>query len=161
MCGVSQMRLAALLSSEDSAIALVLARVSPSVGEVGFSDYLLQKLVCLRRLFFFFQAEDGIRDLTVTGVQTCALPISLTRGRCPATRTRSAPWHRGPRESPGRRASRRRPDRRGPRVTPSRASSPFRGRPPADRATWPWCAWCPHCRQAGAAATPGPRRPAG
>src|SRR6266853_6838645 len=32
-------------------------------------------------LFFFFQAEDGIRDLTVTGVQTCALPI--WRGRCP------------------------------------------------------------------------------
>src|SRR5256886_5214291 len=29
-------------------------------------------LVCF---FFFFQAEDGIRDLTVTGVQTCALPI--------------------------------------------------------------------------------------
>src|SRR5688572_21969669 len=28
--------------------------------------------------FFFFQAEDGIRDLTVTGVQTCALPISNT-----------------------------------------------------------------------------------
>src|SRR5688572_9281447 len=31
-------------------------------------------------VFFFFQAEDGIRDLTVTGVQTCALPI-WTRGR--------------------------------------------------------------------------------
>src|SRR2546430_5489555 len=31
--------------------------------------------MCL--FFFFFQAEDGIRDLTVTGVQTCALPISL------------------------------------------------------------------------------------
>src|SRR2546430_7714303 len=30
--------------------------------------------VCL--VVFFFQAEDGIRDLTVTGVQTCALPIS-------------------------------------------------------------------------------------
>src|SRR2546427_3110949 len=29
--------------------------------------------------FFFFQAEDGIRDLTVTGVQTCALPISVER----------------------------------------------------------------------------------
>src|SRR6266478_10038501 len=29
--------------------------------------------------FFFFQAEDGIRDLTVTGVQTCALPISVVR----------------------------------------------------------------------------------
>src|SRR5688572_9065404 len=27
--------------------------------------------------FFFFQAEDGIRDLTVTGVQTCALPIAI------------------------------------------------------------------------------------
>src|SRR3990167_9334970 len=31
-------------------------------------------------LFCFFQAEDGIRDLTVTGVQTCALPISLALG---------------------------------------------------------------------------------
>src|SRR2546430_6808995 len=29
-------------------------------------------------IFFFFQAEDGIRDLTVTGVQTCALPISVS-----------------------------------------------------------------------------------
>src|SRR2546430_17709492 len=29
--------------------------------------------------FFFFQAEDGIRDLTVTGVQTCALPICAVR----------------------------------------------------------------------------------
>src|SRR5256886_13470109 len=29
------------------------------------------------RVFFFFQAEDGIRDLTVTGVQTCALPICV------------------------------------------------------------------------------------
>src|SRR2546422_8351900 len=28
-------------------------------------------------IFFFFQAEDGIRDVAVTGVQTCALPISL------------------------------------------------------------------------------------
>src|SRR2546429_9870158 len=27
-------------------------------------------------VFFFFQAEDGIRDVAVTGVQTCALPIS-------------------------------------------------------------------------------------
>src|SRR5207245_4827123 len=29
--------------------------------------------------YFFFQAEDGIRDATVTGVQTCALPISADR----------------------------------------------------------------------------------
>src|SRR5688572_32018726 len=31
--------------------------------------------VCCASPVFFFQAEDGIRDLTVTGVQTCALPI--------------------------------------------------------------------------------------
>src|SRR5437016_6789506 len=31
-------------------------------------------------VFFFFQAEDGIRDWSVTGVQTCALPISLDVG---------------------------------------------------------------------------------
>src|SRR2546421_9047718 len=30
-------------------------------------------------VFFFFQAEDGIRDLIVTGVQTCALPIFISR----------------------------------------------------------------------------------
>src|SRR5256885_3286473 len=34
-------------------------------------------------LFFFFQAEDGIRDYKVTGVQTCALPIS--RRTAPST----------------------------------------------------------------------------
>src|SRR5256885_3701172 len=33
-----------------------------------------------RLLFFFFQAEDGIRDYKVTGVQTCALPIWGGRG---------------------------------------------------------------------------------
>src|SRR5258708_36548850 len=32
----------------------------------------------LLSFFFFFQAEDGIRDDLVTGVQTCALPISLS-----------------------------------------------------------------------------------
>src|SRR5687768_17822238 len=32
-------------------------------------------MLCLS-VFFFFQAEDGIRDVAVTGVQTCALPIS-------------------------------------------------------------------------------------
>src|SRR5204862_2885484 len=31
--------------------------------------------------FFFFQAEDGIRDLYVTGVQTCALPICHNDGK--------------------------------------------------------------------------------
>src|SRR5437868_11054648 len=33
-------------------------------------------------LFFFFQAEDGIRDRNVTGVQTCALPILVHAGTC-------------------------------------------------------------------------------
>src|SRR5437762_13127943 len=56
-------------------------------------------------MYFFFQAEDGIRDTSVTGVQTCALPISnlsaqeVQRQRrlagermtnyCPPTETRS------------------------------------------------------------------------
>src|SRR2546429_3355504 len=39
--------------------------------------------------FFFFQAEDGIRDVAVTGVQTCALPISLKID--PATLMTAAP----------------------------------------------------------------------
>src|SRR5206468_6854970 len=45
--------------------------------------------------YFFFQAEDGIRDLIVTGVQTCALPIyPLDRDRLPP---RPALRGRGPR----------------------------------------------------------------
>src|SRR2546430_5477778 len=39
-------------------------------------DFLVAADVIYVCIFFFFQAEDGIRDLTVTGVQTCALPIS-------------------------------------------------------------------------------------
>src|SRR3712207_7461507 len=35
--------------------------------------------VVVQRSFFFFQAEDGIRDIGVTGVQTCALPIFAAR----------------------------------------------------------------------------------
>src|SRR2546421_4893027 len=41
---------------------------------VLFASVLRSNSVLL--CFFFFQAEDGIRDLIVTGVQTCALPIS-------------------------------------------------------------------------------------
>src|SRR5256885_10045371 len=51
-------------------------------------------------LFFFFQAEDGIRDYKVTGVQTCALPISA---RCPSSW--GSPKNEGP--GPGRRHARR------------------------------------------------------
>src|SRR5947208_10509278 len=39
--------------------------------------------------FFFFQAEDGIRDELVTGVQTCALPISA---RCSRSLCRGGAW---------------------------------------------------------------------
>src|SRR5687768_18469812 len=56
-------------------------------------------------MLFFFQAEDGIRDVAVTGVQTCALPICfLSRGirfdgldsamRSPHQRLPPAPSHR-------------------------------------------------------------------
>src|SRR5260370_28778619 len=54
----------------------------------------------LSRFFFFFQAEDGIRDSSVTGVQTCALPIlsvppSALRGhRAPRYRQHSDPFAR-------------------------------------------------------------------
>src|SRR6266542_875066 len=57
---------------------------------------------------FFFQAEDGIRDATVTGVQTCALPIyrgdaveprDRGRGRDPAARRRATSSAAGSRGS--------------------------------------------------------------
>src|SRR5690606_39357925 len=51
--------------------------------------------------FFFFQAEDGIRDFHVTGVQTCALPISFSRPSAPncwkaASTARPWSWTRKP-----------------------------------------------------------------
>src|SRR2546429_6376258 len=39
------------------------------------------RLVVILSILFFFQAEDGIRDVAVTGVQTCALPISCSTCR--------------------------------------------------------------------------------
>src|SRR3989475_5482484 len=48
-------------------------------------------------VFFFFQAEDGIRDLTVTGVQTCALPISRELDLEPGAPCRPGTGVRGPR----------------------------------------------------------------
>src|SRR3712207_532091 len=85
--------------------------------------------------FFFFQAEDGIRDIGVTGVQTCALPICRCprRSRWPARAGprswRSPPLSRTTRASgragPGR-SDRRRLRRRGSRVR--RAVRSNRGR---------------------------------
>src|SRR3989449_6672327 len=73
------------------------ARMGPGV---------LERDVC-RIVFFFFQAEDGIRDVAVTGVQTCALPISRAGGRRRASPFRGrAPYPAFPRTRPrtGRRA---------------------------------------------------------
>src|SRR2546430_11202438 len=55
-------------------------------------------------LFFFFQAEDGIRDLTVTGVQTCALPIypALRDARGGLTPGCEGPAGRPPSDRPAR-----------------------------------------------------------
>src|SRR5256885_6099439 len=82
---------------------------------VGTDVYSQEWISCSG--FFFFQAEDGIRDYKVTGVQTCALPISRDR----AARTRGS-----------RRRSRR------ARTTRARRSSLRRGdRPPAGTARSP------------------------
>src|SRR2546430_4629575 len=69
--------------------------------------------------FFFFQAEDGIRDLTVTGVQTCALPISTSRTALqriyPRSRRRPAPTGRFAPVQPARPP----PDRKSTRLNSS------------------------------------------
>ena len=45
-----------------------------------YSQVVISKILLFSFFFFFFQAEDGIRDWSVTGVQTCALPISRPQG---------------------------------------------------------------------------------
>src|SRR5207253_6700918 len=54
------------------------------VSRRGMTDERLSCVslyLCFVHFFFFFQAEDGIRDGHVTGVQTCALPISLHQNK--------------------------------------------------------------------------------
>src|SRR2546427_7886395 len=82
--------------------------------------------------FFFFQAEDGIRDLTVTGVQTCALPISATRARSAAVCHRGSRLRITPPPPPRSRARRdtaRARARRAARAVPA----PRTGASPAPR----------------------------
>src|SRR5438874_12648563 len=63
-------------------------------------------VVYLIRDHFFFQAEDGIRDLYVTGVQTCALPIWVNRARRRAPRARArGPHARGGEPKRGKKRS--------------------------------------------------------
>src|SRR5437763_6327213 len=94
--------------------------------------------------FFFFQAEDGIRDTSVTGVQTCALPICSRGGggpghddedpRCRHRRfvlpEANAPPP--PRERPGDRGGRCRLERRRGRSEERRVGNERRGRGAAD-----------------------------
>src|SRR5256885_1772091 len=59
---------------------MVLIKLLPILGTISRNRIKLMvlDLICLRndrQDCFFFQAEDGIRDYKVTGVQTCALPI--------------------------------------------------------------------------------------
>src|SRR3712207_7986546 len=51
--------------------------------------------------YFFFQAEDGIRDIGVTGVQTCALPILAAHPTGIARKGRRRPKVRRPRRRMG------------------------------------------------------------
>src|SRR3712207_8894227 len=57
-----------------------------------FSIYLSYKLndSQVEKILFFFQAEDGIRDIGVTGVQTCALPICRRCARSASCHAASA-----------------------------------------------------------------------
>src|SRR5256885_8448473 len=56
--------------------------ILPVTNAVSSLSEVLRFLISSMRLvvLFFFQAEDGIRDYKVTGVQTCALPISSAVG---------------------------------------------------------------------------------
>src|SRR2546421_9337171 len=56
---------------------------------LDLTTYGVTRFWSLCVFFFFFQAEDGIRDLIVTGVQTCALPISTRAGS-----RLTVPWNR-------------------------------------------------------------------
>src|SRR2546427_4862312 len=93
-------------------------------------------------VFFFFQAEDGIRDLTVTGVQTCALPIcarprdgAIRRGpagqgpgeavRFGPNRTAIEPTARGVAEGMNRGASSQAKRRKGELRLPAEEGSPL------------------------------------
>src|SRR5256886_11367100 len=80
------------------------------------------RCACVLLLFFFFQAEDGIRNLTVTGVQTCALPISASLSDDPVPEGPA----RGSEDAAGRAGS------AGPRLqgAPRRRAAPADGREP-------------------------------
>src|SRR3989449_634005 len=104
-------------------------------------------------MFFFFQAEDGIRDVAVTGVQTCALPISPcaplppTRASCAASpATPSSSWRT--RQTTASRSSR------------STATTSTRPRRCSSPAPLPRSSRYPNSTAAASAAAPRVRSPA-
>src|SRR5699024_11287802 len=73
---------------------------SPSKNNLLYSTLCIYPLTDTAVSTFFFQAEDGIRDRNVTGVQTCALPICpVAVPRCPLRPCAPATWVR---RRPGR-----------------------------------------------------------
>src|SRR2546421_6168122 len=104
-------------------------------------DVVVLAVMCV----FFFQAEDGIRDLIVTGVQTCALPISPTAPGEPRKavpgggRVGGMPLHE---DDHPRKAARLAPGReiRGHRARGNRAARPASHRTDAGDWLTPW-AW--------------------
>src|SRR5258706_10986701 len=104
------------------------------INSYSFVIYML-----LFFFFFFFQAEDGIRDWSVTGVQTCALPISYTARsaslRQPtcwpgvkrrSTRHETASWRR--RANSGKSAARKRREQESERSEERRVGKECRSR---------------------------------
>src|SRR3989440_1877599 len=70
-----------------SAVGCMRRCLEMAVERTGSSKIGRRKHRCSQS-FFFFQAEDGIRYLIVTGVQTCALPISASKRVLALTSTR-------------------------------------------------------------------------
>src|SRR5258708_15452468 len=91
---------------------------------IGFAFFYL---ALVYDSFFFFQAEDGIRDDLVTGVQTCALPILV---RCPGPGVLLAPP--------------------GPTIAPAAHCGEVAGlRPGLEPGVWPMARWQPVCCSEG------------
>src|SRR2546422_11172282 len=102
--------------------------------------------------FFFFQAEDGIRDVAVTGVQTCALPIWSTCSGWP-TRWRSTTAWTAPRSTSTRSTSRSRA------ITPSARSASSRSWPSPTRSRRAAASPCAGRSRRGGSAPTGCWRP--
>src|SRR2546429_6508306 len=67
---VHMVKIRIVRSASDAYAMEAMTNINASLIDRGLEDYMVEISV------FFFQAEDGIRDVAVTGVQTCALPIS-------------------------------------------------------------------------------------